>query len=366
VIQVKSLEVLELLESAASDQWGIITTAQAQREGVSRLQISRLAERGVLTRTRRGVYLLPSAQYGPLTDIRAAWVFLGSDRFPDERLNSADDVYVSHESAALIHQIGDLIPGKSFFSTASRKQTGQKDIHIYSHRSVESGDIDNIEGLPVASVERTVADLASAKIEFNYLATLVTDALRKEGIRLKNLAHRLDQSAPSYGFQSGRQLLHACQDEAESDEDSEERYERVAGKIIANMGPVPLPPTLPISAFTTLHEQTRIINNQFSKALADFIGNGGLNRLAREQAGLTTLGKQMTNLTQGYLRSAGLSAQIAGIIQNQAEGLFPALPNFAPGLANNLPIEGQGESLQSEKKESADTFKDADQEERSK
>lgn len=228
---MKSLDVLELLESLASDQWGIITTAQAVREGVSRLQISRLSEQDVLTRARRGVYLLPSAQYGPLTDIRTAWVSLGSDRFPFERLDAAEDVFVSHESAAHIHQIGDLIPDKIFFSTAARKQTAQKDIHVYNHREVGAGDIDNIDGLPVASVERTVADLATTKIEFNYLATLVTDALRKEGVRLKNLANSLEQSAHSYGFQSGRQLVHACQDEAESDEDNDERYDRVAHQI---------------------------------------------------------------------------------------------------------------------------------------
>lgn len=233
---MKALEVLELLESLASDQWGIITTAQALREGVSRLQISRLSERNVLTRTRRGVYLLPSAQYGPLTEIRTAWVSLGPDLFPFERLDYSEDVFVSHESAAQIHQIGDLIPDKSFFSTVSRKQTAQKDIHIYNHREVETGDVDTIDGLPITSVERTVADLAATKIEFNYLATLVTDALRKEGVHLTTLAHSLEQSAHSYGFQSGRQLVHACQDEAESDEDKAERYDRVAANIIASMG----------------------------------------------------------------------------------------------------------------------------------
>lgn len=237
---MKAIKVLELLESLASDQWGIITTAQAHREGITRLQISRLTDGGVLTRARRGVYLLPSAQYGPLTDIRTAWVSLGPDRFPFERINSADNVYVSHESAALIHQIGDLIPDRLSFSTASRKQTGQRDIHIYNYRGVEPGDIDNADGLPVTSVERTVAALASTKIEFSYLATLVTDALCKEGVRLNNLAARLDESAPAYGFQSGRQLLEACQDEAESDDDRQERYERVANDFISNIGLVPL------------------------------------------------------------------------------------------------------------------------------
>lgn len=60
---MKSLEALQQLEFLAAGQWGIITTAQAQREGISRLQLNRLAERGTLSRARRGVFsfLLPSS-----------------------------------------------------------------------------------------------------------------------------------------------------------------------------------------------------------------------------------------------------------------------------------------------------------------
>lgn len=288
---MKSLEVLELLESLASDQWGIITTAQAEREGVSRLQISRLSERGVLVRVRRGIYLLPSAEYGPLTDIRSAWVSLGADRFPVERLGSADDVYVSHESAALIHKIGDLIPGKLFFSTPFRKQTGQKDIHVYNHRDIESNDMTLVGGLPVTSVERTVSDLASNKIEFNYLATLVTDALRKEGVRMKDIAGRLDKSALSYGFQSGRQLLHACQEEAESDEDGQERYERVVSNVVADLDFGSIASDLDISALSNYLWSSQ---SGWSKA---FEGTN-LIRLFREQMDIPGLREQMANFSQ--------------------------------------------------------------------
>lgn len=37
---MKSLEALQQLEFLAAGQWGIITTAQAQREGISRLQLN--------------------------------------------------------------------------------------------------------------------------------------------------------------------------------------------------------------------------------------------------------------------------------------------------------------------------------------
>ena len=226
MIQVKQIEVLEILESAASDQWGIITTAQAQREGITRLQLGRLADKGVLTRVQRGIYLLPSSQYGLLADIRIAWVSLDAGQFPDERWEGEDAVIVSHESAALIHQLGDLIPKKMIFSSTARKQTSQDGIYIYNNRDISSRDISNVDGLPVASVELTVADLAKKKIEFNYLASVVVDALRKENIRLKDIAEYLNEAAHSYGFSSGRQLVLACQEEAEADDDREEKVDR--------------------------------------------------------------------------------------------------------------------------------------------
>lgn len=235
-MQVKSGEVLEILEFAAADQWGIITTAQAEREGVTRLQLGRLAEKDVLTRVRRGVYLLPSARYERLTDLRSAWIALGPTQYLDERWGNDDQIVVSHEAAALAHQVGDLIPDRLTFSSTTRKQTAQSDIYIYNNRAIAPEDINNIDGLPVTSVERTVYDLAVKRIELNYLATIVVEALRKEGVRYKSLAHRLDPVAPAYDFSSGRALLRACQDDAASVEDHQEHLDRLADLPMGALG----------------------------------------------------------------------------------------------------------------------------------
>lgn len=209
----------------------IITTAQAESEGITRLQLGRLAEKGIATRVRRGIYFLPSAQYGPYTDIHLAWISLGSGQFPDERRESADKTVVSHAAAAFIHSIGDLIPHLNEFSTTGRKQTTQDDIRIYNNRELDPSEIQDIRGLPVTSVERTVSDLAEQKIEFDYLATLVADSLQKEGGRFKVLAEMLNGVAPTYGFATGQRLVQACRDTAESDENREEILERLTGEV---------------------------------------------------------------------------------------------------------------------------------------
>lgn len=224
---MKQVDVLATLEMVASDQWGIVTTAQAGREGVERLQLSRLAEKGDLDRARHGVYLLPSHQAGPQDEIRAAWLSLEPKKFIDERWEDEWPVVVSHESAARIHGIGRLIPPKLTFSTGGTKQTRQQGIRIYTRRTLAEGDIVSVDGLPVTSIARTVADLAEQKVERGYLADLVADALRKENVRIDDLAEKLEPAARSYGAKTGMQLVSELSAEATSVEDIDELLKRL-------------------------------------------------------------------------------------------------------------------------------------------
>lgn len=209
---MKSVEVLELLTLSATDQWGIITTAQAAREGISRLQLRRLTEKGRITRIRQGVYTLPSAQHGPAFDIQAAWVSLDPKLYPEERWDQPGTIAVSHESAAAIHQIGNLVTSANTFSSSARKQTAHKDIKIYHPRKLPAEDVVDIDGLPVTSVERTVEDLAGQRIEFGHLADVVNDALQQDGVSFRSLAERLDMAAHFYGHATGQKLLEACEE----------------------------------------------------------------------------------------------------------------------------------------------------------
>ena len=224
---MKQAEVLATLETVASDQWGIVTTAQAGREGVERLQLSRLAEKGDLDRARHGVYLLPSHQAGPQDEIRAAWLSLEPKKFIDERWEDEQPVVVSHESAARIHGIGRLIPPKFTFSTSGKKQTRQQWIRIYTRRELAEADIVSVDGLPVTSVARTVGDLAELKVERGYLADIVADALRKANVRIDDLAAHLEPVARSYGAKTGTQLVSELSAEASSVEDIDELRRRL-------------------------------------------------------------------------------------------------------------------------------------------
>ena len=267
---MKQAEVLATLEMVASGQWGIVTTAQAGREGVERLQLSRLAEKGDLDRARHGVYLLPSHQAGTQDEIRAAWLSLEPKKFIDERWEDEWPVVVSHESAARIHGIGRLVPPKFTFSTGSTKQTRQQGIRIYTRRELAEADIVSVDGLPVTSVARTVGDLAELKVERGYLADLVADALRKENVRIDDLAQKLEPAARSCGAKTGTQLVSELSAEASSVEDIDELRKRLVRTTKGTGGRVVGDSVL------------QLINNQIEVALEPL--RKQLDQLARQRA----------------------------------------------------------------------------------
>jgi predicted transcriptional regulator of viral defense system len=53
---IPSVEVMARLAVVATQQWGLLTTAQARTVGVSPQRLKALADSGVLHRVRHGVY----------------------------------------------------------------------------------------------------------------------------------------------------------------------------------------------------------------------------------------------------------------------------------------------------------------------
>src|SRR5665647_3232735 len=135
----------------AAGQWGLLTTAQAARESITRLQLARLADAGVLERLGRGVYATTSSADEHLS-LRAAWLALDPTRTAEERLKSPTTTgVVSHASAAGLHNLGDLT---------------RQDVTI-------------VEGLPVTTEERTIADLLRAGHDPEHIAQIIGQGVRR-------------------------------------------------------------------------------------------------------------------------------------------------------------------------------------------
>src|SRR5665647_620859 len=140
-------DVVARASQLAAGQWGLLTTAQAAREGITRLQLARLADAGVLERLGRGVYATTSSADEHLS-LRAAWLALDPARTAEERLKSPTTTgVVSHASAAGLHNLGDLLDDEQ--------------------------DVTIVEGLPVTTEERTIADLLRAGHDPEHVAQII-------------------------------------------------------------------------------------------------------------------------------------------------------------------------------------------------
>jgi hypothetical protein len=198
-------EVVARVSRLASGQWGLLTAAQAEREAVTRSQLNRLAEAGVLERIERGVYATTSSTDGNRA-LRAAWLALDPARTAEERLTDVVGAgVVSHTSAAGLHKLGDLLDDVPEVTYSHRKQT-RRGIRLHRGDLTEA-DVTLVDGLPTTTVERTIADLLRDGHDLEHVAQIVGQGVRRGVVDLQDLATQLEPMARRYGQPDGKSLV---------------------------------------------------------------------------------------------------------------------------------------------------------------
>lgn len=202
---MSSTKVAAQISDLASNQWGLLTTTQAEAEGVSRLQLARLADAGVIERVDRGIYGIPAAM-DERTELRAAWLSLDPKVPAEARL--ADPVssgVISHTSAAALYEIGDLLSDVPEITVGTRKQSRRG---IRLHRGALSPEeVTTVQGLPVTTPARTVADLIRDGHDVSHVAEVAGESLRRELVTRQDLAIALEPVAKRYDQPTGTALL---------------------------------------------------------------------------------------------------------------------------------------------------------------
>lgn len=150
----------------ASQQWGLVTTAQAAACGVDLQSLRRLVARGVLARVRHGIYATTGTSSSAVLEVKAHWLALRPKLMAAERTGDphlAAEAVVSHTTAAEMWGIGDLWPDGAHLTVRSRRRSRQPDVQF--HRA-DLGDEDwvlhPVSSLPITTAARTIADLAAA------------------------------------------------------------------------------------------------------------------------------------------------------------------------------------------------------------
>ena len=168
-------QVIEL----ASSQWGLFTTAQALAAGASRTQLSRLAANGRIESTSYGVYRMADGEETQHAATKAAWLSIFPKETAYDRLRSRPrDAIVTGRTAACLHGDTELRESPFTFAVSSSKRTARKDIELHPW-PIDERDVVIIEGLPTASVERTISDLVRSNEDPSLVGNFITGVCRR-------------------------------------------------------------------------------------------------------------------------------------------------------------------------------------------
>lgn len=229
---MKRLSALPLLAETAAAQWGMFTTGQAERLGISRLQVSRLNKSRAIERFAFGVYKDTAVPGTALDSLRATWLSLETDRFVEERLlNPKSGFVVTGLAATQIHEIGDWYVDEYEFSFPERKQTQRSNLK-FRCRALSESSVTVVGGIPTTTIEQTIADLLEQREDFSNVAGAFSQAVREGKIHEDKLISILEPVAKKLGFKEGegKAVLAKLQESAHIDQVS-------LAKMMANISP---------------------------------------------------------------------------------------------------------------------------------
>jgi len=156
----------ERLYAVAETQSGYFTTAQAKSAGFSQSLLSYHVRSRRFTRVRWGVYRLTLYPSTPHEDLFVAWLQIGPG------------AVISHDSALALYDLSDALPAQIHVTVprgASRRRRG---LVLHTNR-IDPHEVTTVEGLPVTTVARTIADVATSGLAEELVIQAVQQAVER-------------------------------------------------------------------------------------------------------------------------------------------------------------------------------------------
>jgi predicted transcriptional regulator of viral defense system len=154
------------LYDIAEGQAGYFAAYQARSVGFSLERLSVNVKTGRFQCVAHGIYRLSQFPGSQHEDLFVAW------------LRTGPDSVISHESALSVYDLSEVLPGEIHViipRTVSRRREGIR-LHINHLREDE---ITAREGLPITTVERTIADVAFSGLAEDQVQKAIRDAIRR-------------------------------------------------------------------------------------------------------------------------------------------------------------------------------------------
>ena len=203
-LNMKSFTNITNLAELASTQWGMFTSAQAQAEGVSRVQLSRMVKDGRIETLTRGTYHFVAVPDSQNAGIKAAWLSLNPSKNAFERLKGNEyDFIAAGRTAAVLLGDTDLHEQPYCFVCSPGTRTARKDVKLLPWNTSQR-TIEPIDGIPTSSPEQTVADLIHLREDPSLVGNFVSGmAARGHIFNEALLSNLLDSLAARNGYRKG-------------------------------------------------------------------------------------------------------------------------------------------------------------------
>jgi hypothetical protein len=188
---------MDELVAIAEENDGLLTAKQAREAGILDSVLVRLAQRGRLERTARGVYRIKHYPQARFSQYREAVLWAGASQGPE-------NLALSHETALAVYGISDANPSVVHITVpkaARLRRQHPKWIAIH-HADLTPQDVVIHEGLPLTSIAKTVSDILASTGRTSLAHQVVVDA-RKEGYISKIEADRLKRSVNQFADGKG-------------------------------------------------------------------------------------------------------------------------------------------------------------------
>jgi predicted transcriptional regulator of viral defense system len=171
---------------------GLFTSKQARELGIKDSVLVRLAQRGRLERTARGVYRVAHYPSDRFAQYREAVLWAQASSGPVQ-------IALSHETALLLYGISDVNPASVHLTVPKQARLRrEKPKWIVIHKAdLASPDLTEYEGMPVTSMERTILDILNTTHRIDFVRQAITDA-RRQGYVNSEQASRLRQIVSRY------------------------------------------------------------------------------------------------------------------------------------------------------------------------
>jgi predicted transcriptional regulator of viral defense system len=153
-----------LLYEIAEGQAGYFTAYQARSVGFSWERLSENVKTGRFRRVAHGIYRLSRFPISQNENYFVAW------------LRTRPDSVISHESALSVYNLSDDLPDEIHViipRTGSRRRQG---LRLHTNR-IGKDEITICEGLPITTVERTIADVAFSGLAADQVQNAIKGAI---------------------------------------------------------------------------------------------------------------------------------------------------------------------------------------------